>query len=436
MAEPALSFDSSAITFRRPGLARRLSRASAAALIAPTVTTAALLVLAWNFDVELTPFGNKPFEIPLGHIFATPWLTKLIAASILSVVLAAPALALFSAIVGALARTRGGRIEVDAGGIRVTRGRRTSRIAARDVVAGLVVPTATDLAMELHLCDGRVLHATIESEREAHAALGLLGVGPERRRVAVAMGSEILPLVAGGAAFVPTTLGALWVILKQYLDPAWSFVPVWLFGPIVLMVAVIPVLARRLAQPPWVTVGADGVLVKRVMRSRLLPYAEIERVFAEGGRLFIEARGAELDRIEVRGKDAALAAGLVERIREGIAAGHRAGSALAAAKLDPQGRPFAEWRAALENLLQRGADYRDAPVVADELLAVLGDAAAPPPRRIGAALALRSSDLAEVRARVQVAAAACADEEVGAALEAAAQEEIDEGPIRRVIGVR
>jgi hypothetical protein len=204
-----------------------------------------------------------------------------------------------------------------------------------------------------------------------------------------------------------------------------------------VIAVLVPLLAHLAASPRQVVIGADAVRLQRLTGPRLVPLATIERAAVDGTALVLHLHarpGEDLgERIRVGGSDAALAVGLVERIHGAMALSRRAASAVAAAQLEPEGRPFAEWRTALGALLRRGADYRHTALGAEDLLAVLEDAAAPPARRLGAAIALREGDHPEARARVRIAAEATADGDMRAALEAAAEEEMDEGPIRRVV---
>jgi len=331
------------------------------------------------------------------------------------------------------ARGRPGEIAVDADGVRVSSDDHAWTIPARDVVAGLVLPTTTGPAVELHLGDGSVLRAGLEHERDAYAVLDRLGVGPERRRVAVTLGSVGRPLLAGCVAFpLAAILGAMMIRELAPLGPD-------TLKALALMLFMVAstLIARRVAEPREIVIGADGVLVRSVWGTRLVPFAEIEDALCAGNRLLLhlrDPRGGRREKLFVlRGHDAGIAAGLADRIADAIRAAGGKPSASAAAELDPAGRPLHAWRAALGKLLTGGGDYRRSALGADHLIAVLEDASAPPARRIGAAIALRDGVHPEARARVRIAADACADEDVRAALEAAAAEEIDEGPIRRVM---
>jgi hypothetical protein len=125
----------------------------------------------------------------------------------------------------------------------------------------------------------------------------------------------------------------------------------------------------------------------------------------------------------------------VRRIEDALAARVASQSQVArAAALERHGRPFARWRAELASLAQQGADYRrNAGLARDDLQRVLEDASAPTEHRVGAAVALAAAGEVDIRRRVRIAAAACADRDLRAALEAAAEEELDEAKLERAL---
>jgi hypothetical protein len=421
--DDALTFDSRSIGVHRPGLARLLSRLSAGVMVAPPVLLALWIVmevLGIKFDAHASVYTKEAL--------LTGWFVG------------APLLAILSAIAGGVAPARPGKIAVDAEGIHAARGARAWTVPAREVTAGLVVPTTTGPAVDLHLADGRVLRVGVETDAQAHAVLDRLGVGPDRRRISVPLRGANRALVAGCITFpVSAFLG---MIAAAFLATSFAnVIPVlWLIFAWLAFVPAATLAARRLAAAPEIVIGADGVLIHRTSGDRLLRFSEIEGVSADGGWLVLDLRPprGEIvgERIVLHGTDPSLASGLADRIREAMTLMRAEARAAAAAVLDPGEKPLAEWRAALAGVLGRAGDYRKAALGAEDLLAVLEDGSAPPARRIGAALALREGDHPEARERVRIAADACADEDTRAALEAAAEEEVDEEAIRRVVANR
>ena len=91
-------------------------------------------------------------------------------------------------------------------------------------------------------------------------------------------------------------------------------------------------------------------------------------------------------------------------------------------QLDQGKRPLGDWLAALRSLTQ--ADYRQSAVRVEELEKIVDNPGLAPKQRIAAAVALSHDD--DGRQRARIAARASADSHLRAALEAAAEGEIDE----------
>jgi hypothetical protein len=125
---------------------------------------------------------------------------------------------------------------------------------------------------------------------------------------------------------------------------------------------------------------------------------------------------------------------LLDRIREATAMREEDALARAANRLDRNGRNAEAWRADLYRLASAKGDYRSVDLTPEELLALVENPAAPAERRVAAAVTLRAKRGDEAGARVRVAARACADEDMQASLEAAAEGEIDEVSVSRAAG--
>lgn len=234
-------------------------------------------------------------------------------------------------------------------------------------------------------------------------------------------------------------------------------------------------------------VGNDGVALRRAGRERFLPLASIAGVVATEHGLALALAGGErldldllppalrrpalaeadpaLDRDPradpapeaarprllgwLRGRapqplSGHLAAGRRARalhlLRErlGIAGGAgvervaRSGGSTAAALLERRGRALPVWQETLRALVrQAGGGYRVAALSSDQALEVLQDGRAPVEVRIGAAMALSTGDDRAATRRLRAAIAACASEEVRAALEQAAEGELEEATLAR-----
>ena len=112
-------------------------------------------------------------------------------------------------------------------------------------------------------------------------------------------------------------------------------------------------------------------------------------------------------------------------------------SAVQLAELDRRSRSVSAWRDDLRALLAvEGSGYRGAALGPDQLAEVVEDAGAPTERRVAAAVALSGKGDEESRRRVRVAVEACADRDLRAALEHAAEGEIEEAELHRAMTQR
>jgi hypothetical protein len=185
----------------------------------------------------------------------------------------------------------------------------------------------------------------------------------------------------------------------------------------------------------YVEVGADGIVVDR----RFIAYREITsvstRIVPPGGtHAVLRLRDGNeaifrIDAIEARACEALLA-----RLRREIAA-YRAASRdeAALAVLDRGDRSVGAWRQALGSLMARSEGYREAAIALADVHETLENAAAPPDRRIGAAITLAGAGEADAPARIRVAASECADERLRIALESIAAGETDDEAVEEAL---
>ncbi len=193
---------------------------------------------------------------------------------------------------------------------------------------------------------------------------------------------------------------------------------------------------------PRVTIGTDGVRILGGFLPRFLPYEEIAGVELvppvyqhgkpslrilrrKGSPVALPTIAAPRDRVE----------GLARRIDEAARA-HSASGARGLDALARAGRAADEWRADLQRLALAPPTFRDQALGIEDYERVLVDAASAPDRRVGAALALRALDPDRGPARIRVAASASADNALRAALEAAAEGEIDDALLDRAVARR
>ncbi|XYH95350.1 hypothetical protein ACMHYB_47335 [Sorangium sp. So ce1128] len=339
--------------------------------------------------------------------------------------LVALGLALVSVFLSTTPVTRRGPARVAAGadGLRLVIGAAERWIPRDEVRSGLVLPEPR-MRVELRLRRGQVLDVQVASEEEGARLLAALGIGPAERRVAISLGGVHGELVAGCVGlpvlmiFWVLVLGALFGRLSAGLAGAWlalTLLSTWLL--------------RRAARPTQVVVGSDGVRVERPFSSAWLPYAELTEIRKHGDALLlVSQRSGTL----VLQTGEALSDAVATRIRKAHQRVAGGAAPRGAEALERRGRDVAAWREDLRRLLAAG-DYRATGLTPEDVIHTLDDADAPRDRRIGAALFLRVAGYPEAQDRIRVAAGATADDALRAALEQAAEEELDDAALARAL---
>ncbi|WP_437738406.1 hypothetical protein [Sorangium sp. So ce1335] len=251
---------------------------------------------------------------------------------------------------------------------------------------------------------------------------------------------------------------ALIVIASLFLYPflglwplAWALGGATIFLGLLLVFLVLVYPALQFVMPRSALVGTDGVTIQGIATRRLIPITQLAGARAD-------ARGVWLDHVDgtstllptvarmtARHGAAPLAhlgadtRVLLARVQEVLASRGRAGASARLGALDRKGRSFEDWRGALGGLARGGAgggSYRDTALEVDDLARVLEDGAAPAERRIAAAVALAGSGDPALKRRVRIAAGACADQALRDAIERAAEEELEERDVDRVLRFR
>jgi len=179
---------------------------------------------------------------------------------------------------------------------------------------------------------------------------------------------------------------------------------------------------------PRAIVGSDGVRFEGGLRTRFVPFAEIERVTVmplPQRAIILNCRGGEWLHLSMitRSEDEQLA--LLARIDAGKAAFAPTGEDRVTGLLERGGRSIAEWKEAVRRVALSDAGFRQQPLRHDDFERVLADPTAPADRRVGTALALRALD-ERAAVRIRVAAEGSANERLRVLLEAASDGEVDE----------
>jgi hypothetical protein len=168
-----------------------------------------------------------------------------------------------------------------------------------------------------------------------------------------------------------------------------------------------------------VDVGSDGILLRRLGQRRFFSYRALDGASVRGRLILLSLRTGERIRLDVLGGSSEQSRSheaLAQRIEEARAAFvESADTATAEAWVAPGGRPVADWLREVR-ALTRARDYREARVDAERLWRVVVDPSASPATRAGAALALTGTVDGDTRARLRVAAEACADPKLRVAL--------------------
>lgn len=192
-------------------------------------------------------------------------------------------------------------------------------------------------------------------------------------------------------------------------------------------------LMARATVKPVVRVGLDGIEISRGRRKRFIAVKDVEQIHATSVGVELEVRRplpGPTERVRLRCwgvQQAALHARIHEVVR---GFGTTAASTAQLARLDRQGRDLRGWTEALRRVASDDAgDYRRIGLAREDLARVLAQGDQPAERRIGAAIALASSGDTEERERVRIAAKACANEDLRAALNQIAESEADEAHV-------
>jgi hypothetical protein len=318
-------------------------------------------------------------------------------------------------------------------------------------------PDRVNLVMK----DGRVLVVKVESAAVGDRLLRAAGVTAAERvlRVPLVSAASQIPggSIFGGVllAFFGTALLLAVALVASSVQEMFQYVDAGELGAFSIMVAILAVLffavyavASALRRREAV-VGTDGIAYKKTLTTEFIPYGALAAVLPDtrgvrlvrrdGRRVLLPTRRAGERPLPLappssppRTPAEAQRRVLAERIGAAMAAGGaRELAQVALDRLDRNGRSREAWREDLGKLLSSEGDYRRALVSPEDLGAVIEDASAPAERRVAAAVALAAREGDEARRRVRIAVRACADEDLQAALEAAAEGEIAEAMLAR-----
>lgn len=344
--------------------------------------------------------------------------------------LAAPALALVAGWLRVFGLGGRAQLLVEPGALVIrSESGKDQRIPIGDVQSGFAEPARNGATIEISLSGDRVLRTSAASLEEAEALLQRLGLDASQRRCRVSLASEGRRVLAGVLASFGWFMGTVWTMMA--IDSV-AHLPTPLPPPVLLLwmaswIAV-PWLVMRLAKPTEVVIGAEGLHVRRGLRSKEIGYERIDEIeqtergiairLVTGETLKIGQGWTEVDHN---------AAAIVHRVRRALDARRRSDlPATKLALLARDRRSIAAWRESLRALTQGTGGYRGLAMTVEDLGQVLESDAATAEQKVAAALALAGASPTEVTAKVRVAAERATNDRVRVALSAIA-EGSDEG---------
>lgn len=310
------------------------------------------------------------------------------------------------------------------------RGKHTS-FARSAITAGFIERSARGSFVLLSVRGGAQITIEVADLAEGQSLLGAVGVSAERQ----AMKTRLAPPFSRHAAIGCLALPVSVVITLGMIVSAIAF-----FGSrhdlraALAFSGFLAAFALTLTGfvSPTLIIGNDGVTIAGLLRRRFVPWARVSRVSrVKGGvELGLRGGGSVMLAVDPRFTDRTLGTNpveqaIIDRIHQAMGAGGESPAAALAA-LDRGGRSLAVFREHLLALGEERSDYRRIALSREDIVAVLGDPAAPPERRVAAALALSRVEAPEVKERVRIAVSACADEDLKRALSAAAEDELSE----------
>lgn len=407
----AVRFEAMGMRLRRYGQARWLA---AAAAILWTVAVTSLLVIK--------PFFTRDRSTEAAAVSVT------MIAVLLGILGVAMALGCISELIGAWrARRVVGSIEIGEEAITVEADGERVVLPHEAVSEGIFRPA--DRVVRLWF--NRVDRLDIEpfDNRSADRLLDTLAAGATERALDLAVRRASAARIAIAVALTPICAAVIFVLAA--LESAGGVI-----GAAAALGVGWTLFVTRFGAPQRILVGHDGVALEGVRGQSFLPYRRILGVRATPTGVILEvADGAEIPvnllrrahiglDLSARRRDA-----LVAKIEAELKAADSAGDdLLGIAQLERGERSIAAWREGLRALTTRPtAGYRAASLDPEHLIRILETRAMAPERRLGAALALSSTEDPAVQRRLRVFIDSSASDALRGALEQAAEDELDEG---------
>lgn len=313
--------------------------------------------------------------------------------------------------ISAQARARTGRVQVGPEGVRLD-----DRMLPRSEIGGAVFVPATEHKK-----------AYVELRTKNDAALAHIDVtgDVQGKEIVHALGLGASDVVARFACMTPpdspATRLSLGLVVFGVLLVAGMFA---FHAPWLLAVTMLSWLSASLLRPATLHIGADGMRIKARVGDLFVPWGEVASVERYEKGVLVKRHDGTTVRIPITvnwvvyGWEKEAIGAMVERCREALAP-YRAGTPThAEAWLLRRGRSLDEWRRAI--FADREAAFRENALRDDDLWKILEDPSAKAGARGAAAAMLTSVADDTTRARIRIAADACADQRLRVALDRAA----------------
>ena len=339
-----------------------------------------------------------------------------------------PIVAVLTAATRAKPRLHRGAVQVDEAGVHWNGELRWARAA---IATGLFVP-ATPFGPVVRLANPARMFSIdliVQDEADGRALLEALDLGASQRTAHFTAHPNVSGVAAGAGLMMIGIFGAF-LALRVLMHGAGTFVA-WLTALASIAIPYVP-LALAVA-PMRITVGVDGVLLRRLGGERFVPYREVERVEGYDQGVVLVMRDGRSVRLRVgpietrvatiRDEQMAQRDALLARLRDAMRAADDGDTSVGSARaLERGGRSVREWMEHLRALAHRQeGGMRVAPVLRTHLWALLSDPNAAASDRAGAAVALaRGGEEGGTNERLRVVAGAVAEPRLRVVIEAVA----------------
>jgi hypothetical protein len=332
-----------------------------------------------------------------------------------------------------------GSVELGAGHLTVTVGKKETTLPLSTIDGGWTERSRDAQLAVLSFSDGRVVAIEQPSEEAASAFLSRAGAGAGARAARMRgyreddVGRKIAAFFLAFFAliFLPMLLIMLGILFDALRTG--STRQLGTLGATAMAAALLLLVLRwlgRKLRPTWIEIGADGVVLQGAFRKRFFAHGDIldasptvNMIVSLDRAVEITLKSGRKHRFPVGSE--AEAEVVCARIQAGQEAmkGQERGRLLEG--LSRAGRPLAEWRSALAQLVAKGG-YRALGHDLEAVMRIVEDAAAPLEQRVAAALAAKPHGGEAVAERIRIAAEACAEPRLRVALEKASAGEIDD----------